>query len=736
MKPGHKVNMKLIIGILTFTVLCCDMSASPIVARQKVQDFLNAITKQQEKNAPKVTLAYSIPAKDKVEASLYIFNIGDGNGFVVASGTNIGKKVLAYVGHGSFHSDDIPCNFKEWLDDCARLARTSNVQEKETDAPFAASVRRAMESIDPLIQSKWNQYEPYNDQCVFNGARCLTGCVPTAMAQIMYYWATTGKDGRKWHCGSKAISGYTTGSGYQVPDLPALESFEWDNMTNDEPTTPESKNAVATLMRYCGQSLNANYGTSSTPTSSSRIDDGLVDFFGYNFTCANMLKKLTTQQWTDLLYEQLSEGKPVVISGSGPDNEGHAFICDGYDSNTNMFHFNWGWGGFCDGWYAIDTLNPDGYDFSTYKSAIINIQPLEPSAYALFSSDGKTMTLYYDTERDSRSEKTFLLRHAYGGIHTPWVGPFFTGTEPDQVTMVVFDSSMADARPSSTQRWFYFMENLTKIDGIKHLNTSETTDMTEMFSCCRVITDIDLSFLNTSNVTIMDGLFSQCNALQRIRLDNFDTHQVTSMSGMFSGCYALKEIDLSHFNTEKVTNMGGMFENCGSLKSIDVSPLNTSEVTDFNRMFMGCDLLAAINVSHFDTRKAEETTAMFFYCYQLKDISISSTMSNLDDVFYKVGTASDPCRITAPADFDFGVDTDKPYFIWKDGYFRLASYSDINDVKIGDVNGDGKVNGTDIQAVINVIVDEDYVEKADINKDGKVNGTDIQEIINIIVEEE
>ena len=195
-----------------------------------------------------------------------------------------------------------------------------------------------------MIKSTWDQHAPYNDMCVFNGTRCVTGCVATGMAQIMYYWATTGIDGKKFRCGSTALPAYTTDTQrYSVGALDALTSFDWDSMTDGMPTTTKGKTAVAQLMRYCGQSVKMDYEEDGSGAALEDAAEALKNNFDYNWSMQVVYSyNMSEEEWQDMAYNELNEGKPFFMSGLG--TGGHAFICDGYDPANGKFHFNWGWG--------------------------------------------------------------------------------------------------------------------------------------------------------------------------------------------------------------------------------------------------------------------------------------------------------------------------------------------------------------------------------------------------------
>ena len=128
------------------------------------------------------------------------------------------------------------------------------------------------------------------------------------------------------------------------------------------------------------------------------------------------------------------------------------------------------------------------------------------------------------------------------------------------------------------------------------------------------MTSIDLSALDTSEVTNMIEMFALCSSLTSLDLSKFDTSQVTDMGTMFGGCSSLTSLDLSNFDTSEVTNMGDMFRECSSLTSLDVSKFNTSQVTNMSHMFGGCSGLTSLDVSSFDTSKVTNMDFMFCEC--------------------------------------------------------------------------------------------------------------------------
>ena len=159
---------------------------------------------------------------------------------------------------------------------------------------------------------------------------------------------------------------------------------------------------------------------------------------------------------------------------------------------------------------------------------------------------------------------------------------------------------------------------------VSEFNTTNVTNMYQMFSGCSSLTNLDLSSFNTSNVTNMNNMFDGCEALTSLDLSSFNTSKVIYITGMFERCKALTSLDLSSFNTSNVTNMTSMFRDCSSLTSLDLSNFNTSKVTTMQSMFYGCTRLTNLDLSSFNTSNVTNMTNMFSYCSSLTSLDLSS----------------------------------------------------------------------------------------------------------------
>jgi len=185
--------------------------------------------------------------------------------------------------------------------------------------------------------------------------------------------------------------------------------------------------------------------------------------------------------------------------------------------------------------------------------------------------------------------------------------PQWIATVAPSCTKVVFYQNFSEVKPTSLNSWFRGMKNLTEIEGLQYLNTSEATNMRRMFEDCQSLTSLDLSSFDTQKVTSMHSMFAYCSGLTSLDLSSFDTKEVTVMSLMFHSCEKLTSLNLSNFNTAKVTNMTSMFQGCSSLETLDLNGFKTDALEAMNYMFSDCPQLKTIYCDNdWDTSKVPE----------------------------------------------------------------------------------------------------------------------------------
>ena len=178
--------------------------------------------------------------------------------------------------------------------------------------------------------------------------------------------------------------------------------------------------------------------------------------------------------------------------------------------------------------------------------------------------------------------------------------------------------------PENIEYWFYSLTNLTTIENMNNLDTSNVTDMSGMFDGCSSLTSINLTGLDTSNVTDMIGMFYLCSSLTSINLTGLDTSNVINMQDMFMDCTLLTNVDITGLNTSKVTSMRRMFMRCNNIQNLDLSNWDTSNVENMSMMFCSCTSLTNLNLSGWNTAKVDGMMQMFDRCTSLTDLDLSS----------------------------------------------------------------------------------------------------------------
>ncbi len=336
----------------------------------------------------------TLPMGEK--APFYIINIGDQQGFVIVSGDDRTNPILGYSDEGAFDANRMPANMRYWLDCYAQqlnvLAEMDDTQAQNClRAPSRAAVQ-TRNSIAPLITTKWDQATPYWNKCPqFMNSEdeadgydlAYTGCVATAMSQIMYFHKQPAQTLAEIPSYTFTVAGDNYNYSTVTMDAQPVTPFDWDHMretytgAEDEVYT----DAVATLMLYAGCAVKMQYGRNSSGAYTDDIPKGFT-YFGYGSKIA-FRNDYSQQAWDDLVYSELAAGRPMIYNGTAGSGGGHSFICDGFEYG-DYFHINWGWGGMGNGFFQLSILNPsasgiggssssEGYNMK--QNIIYNIKP-------------------------------------------------------------------------------------------------------------------------------------------------------------------------------------------------------------------------------------------------------------------------------------------------------------------------------------------------------------------------
>ena len=309
----------------------------------------------------------------------YVFNETGGNGFVIVAADDRVTPLLGFSFSGKYTGEDQPSAFSWFISSMVSQlyravsgnipapASVSAEWEHFTREPF--QVEKSGASVNPLLSTTWDQGCYYNDSCPVSSSsyhchHVVTGCVATAMAQVLKYWKFP-PYGLESHSYQHSVYGN------QSANFRAAR-YVYDSM----PGQVVSMNPyVAQLMYHCGVAVNMNYGEGSSAADIAFVDAAFRNYFGYSSTAHWQMRNNTdSAQWGVMLRSELDQGCPLVYYGGG-NGDSHLFVCDGYHGD-NFFHFNWGWSGNYDGYYYVNALTPDYFDFSNYQAAIFGLFPV------------------------------------------------------------------------------------------------------------------------------------------------------------------------------------------------------------------------------------------------------------------------------------------------------------------------------------------------------------------------
>lgn len=383
----------LLVGSMTLWAVHINENA----ARQIAASFMKAAPSLHASSLPKqkLTTAY-VSKRSNGENRFYVFNYPRSEGgFIIVSGDDRIPAVLGYSPDGAFDADSIPPGM-HWLLQQYAAQIDALSAESETGAidplkvltlprlqlsPATISSQRetcrqkatnATNQVEPLLGNiAWNQDTPFNDLCptLPSGSKAPSGCLATAMAQIMRYHQHPAQ-------GTGSYEYESPNGGLLSADFGSTH-YDWSNMleTYESSYNTTQANAVATLMYHCGISVNMQY---STVSNSDNIfaAKALYNYFDYDRSMSYLERKhYGDTEWEELIRTELDAGRPIIYGGTTASGGGHAFVCDGYNTN-GYFHINWGWSGQYNGYFLLRALKPAGQGIGGYEGGYNNNQTM------------------------------------------------------------------------------------------------------------------------------------------------------------------------------------------------------------------------------------------------------------------------------------------------------------------------------------------------------------------------
>lgn len=632
-------------------------------ARQIATQFVKSRVARQLMSPRAVTMSMVHVEPSAVKegvADYYVLNATDGNAFVIVAGDDRAEEVLGY-GEGRIDMSDLPCNLR-WL------LNSYKEQMEYLHSHPQAQVQRVAPyndvTIAPMVTCNWNQREPFNNQCpMYEGERSVTGCVATAMAQVMYYWRFPER--------TPSLSGYTTRSHHiYLPSLPS-QLLEWDDMIDSYNVDyePRQGEAVALLMRYCGQSCRMDY----SPTGSgSYVSDQLQGMrsFGYSWDAAMLDRSgYSLEEWDALLQQDLLAGRPVLYSGADPMSGGHAFVLDGY--YDGKYHINWGWGGTGDGYFALGAFNVRGYKFSTQQQMLHCVHPTTTAVVEAgydFVADGiyymydeeatGLLVTYKDTRYDCYSgEVTIPSQVTHDGETLPVVGIGKSAFRNCVGLTAVNIPSTVSLIDSHAFNGCINLRGMTLPGGV-------TTIGSQAFAYCYGMTRLELP---AGLKTIDERAFVDCNGLERVEIPDLDAwmgisfadalsnplssahhlfvagEEVTDLEFIgsrvdsirpyaFTGCTGLSRVMI-----DGPRSVGrAAFKDCTGLVDLAFSTGDTPRLDIGREAFAGCTGLTTVSLPQSVDRVSH---SMFASCTGLQTVEIASSVTDIETAAFDGCTA-------------------------------------------------------------------------------------------------
>lgn len=492
---------------LRFSVLClCLMSFVSVVAQpvslSKAQKVAARFLGDERKAM--TSLAYS--AESNGTTAYYVFNAG--SRFVVVAGDERCVPILAYSDQTSFYADEVIPPVQMWLDNYQRqieqlkYAPATLAQNKMWQYYMETATKGdVVESVEPLIKSKWGQgtnfnfYSPKDIHGSYNG-RCVTGCVATAMAQLIYYFRfpSTG-EGKYTYVHEKY--------GTQSADF-AHTTYDYNAMV-DEPT--QINTAISLLDYHCGVAVDMVYGPGASGMYNHKAAYALRTYFKYNpetkyifrdsLGLAHDSLNATPYKlnWDSVLVAHLKQRIPMYYAGwSIPWTDGHGFVCDGYqrDADSNYyFHFNFGWNGTADGYFYTDTLYVGSYNFNIAQEVVINAYPdtnrfeypvKDATSDTLRTAEGALMVSKgFTHELTTRYDHTWYIEPETENLQSITLNLKFQLAEGDSLVITSDDGKMPLKSFGGKCDLTSFNNNYTGQHILVHLTTSDV-DSARLFN--------------------------------------------------------------------------------------------------------------------------------------------------------------------------------------------------------------------------------------------------------------
>ena len=588
------------VAMMSFT-----MAAAPvgIDAAQSAASNLLKHRSQGRAVASGVTMTLAHAQASSAAAGVvdyYVFNASDGGSFAIIAGDDRATAVLGY-GNGTLDMSNLPCNLQCMLE---QYKEQMEWLAAHPDAHVDAAPQNAPidDAVMPLLTCSWSQSEPYYNLCPTdpNGEHAVTGCIATAMAQVMYYW--------RYPSRLPAVEGYRYEI-FELEDLPGC-TLDWDNMLDQYlgEYNETQADAIAVLMRYCGQGCHMMYGVDGSGSYMSSQRGALIRF-GYNGSIGSRDKDYySVSSWTSMMCDELKAGRPILYTASA-NGGGHAFVVDGW--YNGKFHVNWGWAGTGNGYFVLDAFNVEGYRFNQDQGMLTNVRPGSGTGSPVEDYDLLMGGIYYKLDGNAAMvvSKDSKYNSYAGNVVIP------RQITHNGKTMTV--TAIGDGA---------FM-NCSGLTQVEIPSTVKTIGRQAFRSCSRLA-----SVTVPDQVTaIGEQAFAHCVSLEQVTLPA-SLQQVDFDA--FEGCEGLQRVDIS--DVAAWCNVRFSNGNACPLYFAHHLLLDGKELTSLvipssvavvrQMAFLGCNSLRHIVVE--EGVQSLERSA-FFGCENLESLTLPSTLTSI-----------------------------------------------------------------------------------------------------------
>lgn len=785
-------------------------TVDPAAALAKARQCLASLTRGDRNKAPSAIeprlVLTRIGDNNTGQATYYIFNTDDA--FIIVAGDDRAEEILA-IGDHPLDVGNIPDNMQSLLnsysDQINYLLLNPDLQVSKPYRAMGAA------TVEPLLTAMWDQKAPFYDQCVMGGFQCLTGCPATSSAIVFHYWKYPVDP-------TPPVPGYQCQVRYSyldddlmidVPELPSV-TFDWDNMLDSytDGYTAEQGDAVATLMRYIGQSERMVYGTPETYGSGLAIDSmnniaQMFIHFGYDPQMVRLVKKtsnyvhgqelVSDAEWADIILEELYERRPIVFTADSRVG-GHAFNVDGYNAATNLYHVNFGWSGNGNGDFALNAFYDGLVTYNEYQQIIVGIQPptdgpaLSTSTHKISFEGfiGETVTQTFTVGGSNLTGDVTLTIEDENGVFatdTATVSDADAQGEGQEVSVTFSPQSMGEYNAIMTLTSPGARPTVVRLVATAALRKHDPVllEPTEVGSTSfRAIWTDETPASNVAGYTLVVQQVGDAQAEEIATADfssiNYTGLELEPLVDYESYCTPSGWAGTDIYCDKNGVRLG--YSNDQPVGSLITAPLDLSHsagklTITFNAKNYGGGTgsasLVFTNGTHSVSQSLKSTAKTYTVvldCDAFSGETVTITSSNRRVLLTNVSiTTTDINESAMLAPVEQGDATSRVITGIHDKYYTVtdlipgaayffrvkAIYGDdteshwtasalvelLQDKPQGDVNGDGKVDGSDLNILINVVLGKDnadgYDGRANIDGTGAVDGSDINTLINILL---